>query len=84
LPTSECLAIVVSWLFFLQPVAFSAKLVEFVQHLVQQRFGRGAGYSRMPQLPDFVAEALNLTATVLNISTNEINVRHVSTPDYGD
>jgi hypothetical protein len=45
----------VSWLFFLQSVAFSAKLVELVQHLVQQRFGRGAGYSRMPQLPDFAA-----------------------------
>ena len=25
--------------FFLQPVAFSAKLVELVEHLVQQRFG---------------------------------------------
>ena len=71
-----------SWLFFLQSVAFSAKLVEVVQHLVQQRFGRGAEYSRMPQLPDFAAEALNLTAAVFNISTNEINVRHVPTPDY--
>ena len=31
----------------------------------------------MLQLPDFTAQSLNLTAAVLDVSANEIDVRHV-------
>jgi hypothetical protein len=36
------------------------------------------------KLPDLTAQALNLTAHVLDFTTNEIDVWHVQTPDYRD
>ena len=52
MPTSEHPALVVTWLFFLQPVALGAKLVDLVEHPVEQRVGRAAGYSGMLKLSD--------------------------------
>ena len=34
----------------------------------------------MLKLPDFTAHSLNLTAAVLDVSTNEIDVRHFGPP----
>jgi len=34
----------------------------------------------MLKLPDFTAQSLNLTAAVLDVSTNEIDVRHFGPP----
>ena len=80
MPTSEHLALVVTWLFFLQPVALGAKLVDLVEHPFQQGVSRGAGYSGMLKLPDVTAQSLDLTAHVLDISTNEIDVWHAPSP----
>ena len=77
MPPSEHLALVVTWLFFLQPVALGAKLVDLVQHPVKQGVSRGAGYSRMLKLSDVAPKSHNLSAAVLNVRTNEIDVRHV-------
>jgi hypothetical protein len=35
----------------------------------------------MLKLPDFTAQSLNLTAAVLDVSTNEIDVRHCPSPE---
>ena len=77
MPPSEHLALVVTWLFFLQPVALGAKLVDLVEHPVKQGVSRGAGYSGMLKLTDFTAQSLNLTTPVLDVSTNEIDLWHV-------
>ena len=77
MPTSEHPALVVTWLFFLQPVALGAKLVDLVEHPVKQGVSRGAGYSRMLKLSDVTAQSRNPTSPVLDVSTNEIDVRHV-------
>jgi hypothetical protein len=69
-----------SWLLFLQLVAFGAKLVNLVEHPFQQGVSRCAGYSGMLKLPDVTAQSRNLTAAVLDISANEIDVRHAPTP----
>jgi hypothetical protein len=69
----------VTWLFFLQPVALGAKLVDLVEHPFEQGGSRRAGYSGMLKLPDVTAQSRNLTAAVLNISTNGIDVRHTPT-----
>jgi hypothetical protein len=82
MPTSEHLALVVTRPFFLVPVAFGTKLVDPVQHPVEQGVGRGAGYSEMLKLSNVTAQSRNLTSPVLNISTNEIDVRHVPSLDY--
>jgi hypothetical protein len=58
MPPTEHLALVVTWLFFVQPVAFGAKLVDLVEHPVAPK-------------------SQNLSAAVLNVRTNEIDVRHV-------
>jgi hypothetical protein len=39
LPSSECLAFVVTELHLLEPVALGAKVFDFVEHPVKQRFG---------------------------------------------
>jgi len=62
MPTSEHLALVMSWLLFLQLVALGAKLVNLVEHPFQQGVSRGAGYSGMLKLPDVTAQSCNLTA----------------------
>jgi hypothetical protein len=80
MPTSEHLALVVTWLLFLQLVAFGAKLVNLVEHPFEQGVSRGVGYSRMLKLPDVTAQSRNLTAAVLDVSTDEIDVRHAPTP----
>ena len=80
MPTSEHLALVMSWLLFLQLVAFGAKLVNLVEHPFQQGVSRCAGYSGMLKLPDVTAQSRNLSAAVLDVSTNEIDVRHAPTP----
>ena len=71
-----------TWLFFLQPVALGAKLIDLVAHPVEQDFSRNGGYSGMLKLPDLTAQSLNLTAHALNIGTNEIDIRQVPTPEY--
>src|SRR6516165_8568462 len=85
MPTSEHLALVMSLLLFLQLVALGAKLVNLVEHPFQQGVSRGAGYSGISKLPDVTAQSSNLTAAVLDVSTNEIDVRHAwqnkTTPD---
>jgi len=83
MPTSEHPALVVTWLFFLQPVALGAKLVDLVEHPVKQGVSRGAGYSGMLKLSDVTAQSRNLTAAVLDVSTNEIDVRHVPNSQWG-
>ena len=80
MPTSEHLALVVTWLFFLQPVTLGAKLVDLLEHPIKQGVSRCAGYSGMLKLPDVTAQSRNLTAAVLDISANEIDVRHAPTP----
>jgi hypothetical protein len=80
MPTSEHLALVVTWLFFLQPVTLGAKLVDLLEHPIKQGVGRGGGNSRMLKLPDVTAQSLDLTAHVLDISTNEIDVWHAPSP----
>jgi hypothetical protein len=80
MPTSEHLALVVTWLFFLQPVTLGAKLVDLLEHPIKQGVGRGGGNSRMLKLPDVTAQPLDLTAHVLDISTNEIDVWHAPSP----
>ena len=77
MPTSEHLALVMSWLLFLQLVAFGAKLVNLVEHPFQQGVSRCAGYSGMLKLSDVTAQSRDLTAAMLDVSTNEIDVRHV-------
>jgi hypothetical protein len=47
MPTSQQPALVGAWLFFLQPVALGAKLIDLAEHPVEQRVGRAAGYSGM-------------------------------------
>jgi hypothetical protein len=80
MPTSEHPALVVTWLFFLQPVALGAKLVDLVEHPVKHGVSRGAGYSGTLKLSDVTAQSRNLTAAVLDVSTNEIDVRHFPNP----
>ena len=80
MPTSEHLALVMSWLLFLQLVAFGAKLVNLVEHPFQQGVSRGAGYSGMLKLSDVTAQSRNLTSPVLDVSTNEIDLWHVPNP----
>ena len=36
----------------------------------------------MLKFPDLTAQSLNLTAHALNIGANEIDIRHVPTPEY--
>jgi len=39
LPSSQCLALVVTGLHLVEPVALGAKVIDFVEHPVKQRFG---------------------------------------------
>jgi hypothetical protein len=77
LPTFQHLIPVVTRLFFLEPVALGAKLIDLVEHPFQQGVSRGAGYSGILKLTDFTAQSLNLTTPVLDVSTNEIDLWHV-------
>jgi hypothetical protein len=66
--------------FQLQPIAFSAKLIDLIEHLIHQVLGRGAGYSAPLQLPDLSMETFNLTPHVLDVAPYVPNVRHRSPP----
>ena len=66
MPTSEHLALVVTWLFFLQPVALGAKLVDLVEHPVEQGVGRAGRYSGMSKPPDGSPRSVNYVTDTQN------------------
>jgi hypothetical protein len=60
----------------LQPIALGAKVVDLVEHSVEQRLGRGGRYAGALQLPDLTALPLNLVPHALYLFPNELDVWH--------
>jgi hypothetical protein len=55
---------------YLELVSFSTKLVDLVQHSLQQRFRRGCGDARPLELSDFTALSLDLGTHPLYLATD--------------
>jgi hypothetical protein len=72
------LVLVVTWLLLLQPVTLGAKVVDLVEHAVEQGLGRGARYPGALKLSDLAALPLDLVTHALDFATYELNVRHPS------
>jgi hypothetical protein len=63
-----------------QPFTLGTKVVDLVQHPVEQRAGSGVGYSGPLQLSDLATQPVNLTPRVLNLGPNKTDVQHCLTP----
>jgi hypothetical protein len=61
-----------------QPVALCAKPIDFVQHPIQQHFGRRGWDACSLELPYLAALAVDLNAHTLDLGPNVIDIRHGS------
>jgi hypothetical protein len=65
-------------LLFFQTVALDTKPIDFVQHPIQQRFGRSRWNACSLELPNLAALAVHLNAHMLDLGPNVIDIRHGS------
>jgi hypothetical protein len=80
-PTSQYLALVVTWLFSLQLIALGAEVIDLVFSIRSNSFSEEAlGLPGPLQLPDRALLTLNLTAHVLDLGSNDIVVGHFPSP----
>jgi hypothetical protein len=63
-------------LFSLEPVSLGAQAVHFVEHPLKESLGGGRCDPCPLELEDFLALPAHLAAHTLNLTPNEINVRH--------
>jgi len=65
-------------LLLFQPVALCTKPIDFVQHPIQQRFGRSRWNACSLELPNLAALAVHLNVHMLDLRPNVIDIRHGS------
>ena len=66
-----------------QSLALGAEVIDLVAHLVEERLGRGGGYAGMSKLHDLPALPVNPVPHALDLASDELDTRHVSTLDAG-
>jgi hypothetical protein len=64
-------------LLLFQPVALCTKPIDFVQHPIQQSFGRSCLNACALELPNLAALAIDLNAHVLDLGPNVIDKEDV-------
>jgi hypothetical protein len=62
-------------LLLFQPVALCTKPIDFVQHPIQQRFGRSRWNACSLELPNLAALALDVNAHMLDLGPNVFEIR---------
>jgi hypothetical protein len=65
----------------LETITFGAEFIDLVEHTIEQRFSRCCRNAGALQLPDLAALTVNLRAHALNLATDEIDIRHVLSPN---
>jgi len=80
---AQCFPFERTGLLLFQPAALCTKPIDFVQHPIQQRFGRRGWDACSLELPNLAALAVDLNAHVLDLGPNVIDIRHGSALEWG-